>query len=482
VKQGGSISDLKQDLEGIYLRLPTPLQNLACSFVGWRTLRTRYGGEFPQILAELQARTYWSTEDVVAFRNRRLAAFLEHAAATVPFYGERLREAGVGPSEIESIEDLRRLPLLTKGDVQENQPRLTSNAISASETQMVHTSGTTGGALRFPLAKRGIQEQWAAWWRYRGWHGISQGTWCGLFAGRSVVPTRQVGAPFWRINVPGRQILFSGYHMSHNNLPAYVDELRRRKPPWLHGYPSLLALLAAYIIESGGDLGYGVRWVTTGAENLLPQQAQLIQRAFAVEPVQHYGLTEGVANISQCELGTLHVDEDFAAVEFIPVDGEGLHRIVGTNLSNLATPLVRYDTQDLATLRAGASCSCGRPGRIVERIDGRLEDYVVLHNGARVGRMDHVFKDMVNIVEAQIHQYKPGELTIRVVRGERFGDADERELRREAAKRVGDATVVEIEYVRDLQRSSTGKLRFVLSEIPEASIDPASNIRVGSSL
>ena len=45
-----------RDLEAIYLRLPVPLQHMACSFVGWRTTRTRYGGEFPQILAEAKAR------------------------------------------------------------------------------------------------------------------------------------------------------------------------------------------------------------------------------------------------------------------------------------------------------------------------------------------------------------------------------------------------------------------------------------------
>jgi phenylacetate-CoA ligase len=466
----GRIFDLVRDPEAIYLRLPVLLQHLGCSFVGWRTQRTRYGGEFPQILAEVEARTYWPSREIIAFRDRRLSAFVAHAAATVPFYAERLRAAGISPSDIASSQDLAGLPVLTKADAQTHAANLTSDAIPSSETKMVHTSGTTGGALHFPITMKGVQEQWAVWWRYRAWHGIRSGTWCALFAGRSVVPSRNSSAPFWRINLPGRQIVFSGYHMTWSNLSAYVDELRRRKPPWFHGYPSLLALLAAYLIESNSDLGYSVRWVTTGAENLLPQQAQLIERAFGTKPIQHYGLTEGVANISECELGALHVDEDFAAVEFIPLGDDGIHRLVGTNFSNPATPLVRYESQDLVTLQEGSSCRCGRPGRVVERIDGRLEDYVLLRNGAHVGRMDHVFKDMVNIVEAQIHQVKPGELTIRVVRGEQYGEADEHLLRRETAKRVGDDTAVEIEYVNALPRTSTGKLRLVVSEIAEAAI------------
>jgi phenylacetate-CoA ligase len=461
------------DAEAVYLRLPIKLQDLACGFVGWRTERTRYAPPFPRILEEAIARTYWSVEETASFRDQRLAALISTAVDRSPFYRERFRAAGISPSGISSMTDLLSVPILTKGEAQE-LARERTEAEHEVKARTVHTSGTTGAALRFPTTLAAIQEQWALWWRYRSWHGIHKGTWCGLFAGRSVVPSGQAEPPYWRVNHPGRQLLFSGYHMSPRNLPAYADELRRKRPPWLHGYPSLLALLATYLVESGTDLGYDLQWITTGAENLLPHQAVTIKRAFGVSPLQHYGLTEGVANISQCERGTLHVDEDFAAVEFVPLGREGLHRIVGTNLTNPLTPLVRYDTQDLVTIRAGSTCGCGRPGRVVEEIDGRLEDYVVLRTGVRIGRMDHVFKDMVNIQEAQIHQAVPGQMTIRVVRGHSYGDHDERALLEETTKRVGDQMEIKIEYVQTLPRSATGKLRFVISEVPGASISESS--------
>jgi phenylacetate-CoA ligase len=458
------------DLEAIYLRLPARLQNLACSAVGWRTERTRYGGDFGRILDEAERRARWSQQDVVAFRDRRLAAIVGWCERTIPYYSELFAAVGIVPSAVQSLDDLASLPIMTKADAQKHATEWVSTAIPASLTRTVHTSGTTGGALRFPATLQAAQEQWATWWRYRGWHGIRKGTWCALFAGRSVVPSDQRRPPFWRVNRPGRQLLFSGYHMSPENIPAYVEELRRRRPPWIHGYPSLTALLATYLVDTGADLGYAPRWVTTGAENLLPHQATVIDRAFGVRPIQHYGLAEGVANVSECELGSLHVDEDYAAVEFVPVD-DGLHRIIGTNLTNFAAPLLRYDSQDMAFLVAGSSCSCGRPGRIVERIDGRLEDYVVLGNGARVGRMDHIFKDMVNVSEAQIHQTTPGAMVIRVVRGDRYTDADEHTLLEEAAKRVGRDMKVDIDYVHTLPRTSAGKLRFVVSEVKGASIE-----------
>jgi phenylacetate-CoA ligase len=466
------------DSEAIYLRLPIPVQQIACSLVGLHTERTRYGGDFERILADAQARSYWSVEELAAFRDSRLAQFVTHSVATVPFYRNWLRMAQATPSDISSLNDLAQLPTLTKKDVQAHSAELISPGVPKRETHVAHTSGTTGGALRFPVTTRASREQWATWWRFRGWHGIKRGTWSALFAGRSVVPVWQQDPPFWRVNYPGRQLIFSGYHMSHDNLSKYIAALRERRPPWFHGYPSLLALLAAQVLETGSDLGYQVRWVTTSAENLLPYQSDVIERAFGVRPLQHYGLAEGTANVSQCDLRALHVDEDYAAVEFVPSGQDGLHRIIGTNFTNLATPLLRYDSEDLATVRTNASCPCGRPGRVIEQIDGRLEDYVVLRDGTRLGRLDHIFKDMVNIREAQIYQARPGHMTIRVVRGENYGETDERVLLRETTKRVGREMEVSIEYVARLPRSSVGKLRFVVSEIAEASVERVAGRRV----
>lgn len=409
-------------------------------------------------------------EQVQAYLDQRLRAFIRHCAHTVPFYRRRFQECGISPDDIQTLTDLQRLPILTKQEVQDHYPEPVSEAVPKRQQIIIHTSGTTGAGLRFATTLRAIQEQRAIWWRYRRWHGLQPGTWCGYFGGRSVVPLSQTRPPFWRYNIPGKQIIFSAYYMSPTNMGYYVDELRRRRPPWLHGYPSLLALLAAYILESGTDLGYKVRWVTTGAENLLPHQADVIERAFGVRPKQHYGMAEAVANFSECEYRALHVDEDFAAVELIPnPDGPGF-RVIGTNFTNLATPLLRYDVQDIVTV-TDSECPCGRPGRLVASIDGRCKDYVILKNGARLGRMDHIFKDMVNIREAQIYQKTPGEIIIRVVRGSRYTETDERALIREARKRVGDDTETLIEYVDRLERSRAGKLRFVISEMEHGQLE-----------
>jgi phenylacetate-CoA ligase len=216
-----------------------------------------------------------------------------------------------------------------------------------------------------------------------------------------------------------------------------------------------------------------VRWVTIGAESLLEQQAAIIERAFGRVPIQHYGMAEGVANISERPDGVMVVDEDFAAVEFVRMSS-GEWKILGTNLSNPAFPLIRYEVGDLADLipgetapEGGAFAGC----RVIRNIDGRREDYVILANGAKVGRLDHIFKDLTEIREAQIVQERVGAITIKLVPGDKFDGAVEKRLKAEITDRLGEDIIMDMQYVDELARTNRGKLRFVINSLTQGRID-----------
>jgi len=448
--------------ETAYLRLPTWVQNVAVSCNGWWINRRRYDQAFVRSLQEYQQREFYDVQSLAEFRDHRLRQFLQHAVDMVPLYRKVFQTAGCRVEDIRSLDDLTRLPIIDKAYVQTHQEELVCKYFGTHEVAMQHTSGSTGAGLHFPATTSAIREQWAVWWRYRESHGIARSERCLYFSGRSVVPLQQTKPPFWRYNLPGHQVMFSGYHLSPDTAKAYLEEIRRSKLQWIHGYPSLIALLGQYAIEL--DLQTSMRWVTTGAEGLLASQRKIIREAFGVEPIEHYGMAEGVANISECPAGKLHVDEDYAALEFVPCEEPGLYRVVGTGFANSAFPLIRYDVGDVVSL-ADETCDCGRHGRLVNAIDGRQEDFVIMKNGARLGRLDHIFKDCIHVKEAQLVQAEVGAMVVCVVKGRQYSAEDERQLREEIEKRVGEFLDYSIEYVEQIERTKRGKLRFVVSTV-----------------
>ena len=449
--------------EEIYRRLPAPLQNLACSCIGWRVKRQRYDRTFQRILQDVKLRGNWSSEQIACFRDRRLAEFIQHAVCSVPYYADLFRREGLRPGDIKSMGDLQFLPVLSKEIVKsEGMSRFLSTKIPHRERTWVHTSGTTGSGFQFAATRDALREQWAIWWRYRALHGVPFDAWCAYFGGRSIVPISQSAAPFWRFNYPGKQLMLSAYHLSPRTCVSYIQQLNERQPPWFHGYPSFLSALATLMLENELQLEFAPKWITTGAENLNAHQERVIREAFGVPPIQHYGMAEAIANISQMPDGRHRVDEDFAVVEFLESADSRQFRIVGTNLSNLAMPLIRYEVGDLATINMQDDSPEG--WRYVDAIDGREEDYIILKNGARLGRLDHIFKDAIEVREAQIRQSIPGEITIFLVVSRRFGQEHRQELLSQIRQRVGDLCDVSIEFKDRIEKTKSGKLRFVISE------------------
>jgi phenylacetate-CoA ligase len=449
----------------LYPRLPIALQHAACSIEGWRRSRRVLGTGFRELLDAAEARARWSDDRIRAFRDERLAAFVRHAAETVPYYRRVFSELGLDPARIRSLEDLGPLPVIAKEGIQDRARELRSDAVPARARLAVRTSGTTGAGLELLTTREALREQWAVWWRWWRSHGIEPGTWCGYFSGQPVVAPTETRPPFWRINLPGRQVRFSRYHLSPVALDADLAEIRRRRIPWLHGHPSVIAVLAERALDTGADLRGVVRWVTTGSSVLLRSHVEIVERAFGVRPRQHYGMVEAVANASECEEGLLHLDEDFAAVELLPnPDGPG-SVVVGTSFTNLAMPLLRYRLGDLVTPAAG-SCPCGRPGRLLASVDGRCDDFVVLSGGARAVGLSWIFKNLVNVREAQIYQARPGAVTIRIVAGPGYSTGDEAALLEQARRHLGE-TEVKVEYVEAIERSPSGKTRLVVSALPD---------------
>ena len=454
--------------QAVYGLLPVSLQNVACSLKGRHLLKTRFAPEFHDLLDMLKETQWWEAERFQKQQDQDVANLIRHAYEAVPYYQRVMKQRGLTPKDFNSAADLTKLPILTKEIVQQEGDNMVSRGFDLKHNALhCHTSGTTGAGLQFWVSNRAVRYQWAVWWRHRSRFGIELGQLHADFSGQMVVPYHVQRPPFWRENRPLRQTYLSLYHLKEENLPAYVEMLESRDFKYYTGYPSGMFLVADYLRSINHKLSRPPQIVIGGAESLLPFQRKAFQEWLGAPSTDQYGQAEGVANLSRCEDDRYHVDMEFCATEFQKVadspDGS-ICKILGTGLHNYAQPFIRYDTGDLATTSPEA-CPCGRHAPVITYIDGRIESYVLTPDGRKIGRMDHCFKDITTIREAQIIQHAVDELEVKVVPTDAFDTSEEKRLSDEIVSRVGKDMKVAICRVNAIERGKSGKFRAVISEI-----------------
>ncbi|HLE56975.1 MAG TPA: hypothetical protein VJB15_07830, partial [Rhodothermia bacterium] len=173
--------------------------------------------------------------------------------------------------------------------------------------------------------------------------------------------------------------------------------------------------------------------------------------------------------ISTCERGTYHVHEEYSFPEFVDAANQGsgnggTKAIVATTLHNFAMPLIRYQTNDLASLHDDVPCGCGRTYKTVSKIIGRIEDIVLTPDGRYVGRLDAAFKYSPGIRLSQVVQETVDEITVRLVKADSFRERDVDTIEKELRNRVGDDIRIRFEFVDSILPGKNGKLKFVVSK------------------
>jgi len=456
----------------VYESLPIPLQNLACTVAGWKRYRSRFGQHFQATLSAIEATSDSSLEQLHEIQQRRLIELANRARLHVPHYralnlpelgAERDGSASEGIRRI-----LDRFPILEKSAYRDAPESFIAEDVPKNRLIKGKTSGTTGSALPLWYTPQSLAEEYAVVWRLRRRHGARLRNPHFTFGGQLICPLDQSRPPFWRQNSWSRQTLFSLYHMTRENLPAYVEAMHTLPCTYVEGYPSSLHLVAREMIESGRTLPEGrLVGIFPSSESLLAFHRRDIERAFAAPIFDRYGTSELVVSMTGCAAGNLHVDMEFGIVEVdVQEETEEFERgpLLVTGFANDATPLLRYRIGDVGT-RLKQACSCGRPGEVFRDVDGRIEDYVVTPDGRWVGRMDHVFKEQLEVAEAQILQRDASAIEVLIVPRAGYDDRAEESVRSEIRSRLGDEIRIDMKRVDMIPREANGKFRAVRSSI-----------------
>ena len=416
---------------------------------------------------------WWSQEELTAYQTEALSRLLDHAYENVPYYRRVFDDRSLVPGDIQTPDELHLLPFLTKEIVQTNLPDLKARNYPESAFEYVRTSGSTGTPMGFYYEK-GVSRarEWA--FMKTQWDRVGY-----RFGDRCVVLRGHVvdAAPddiYWRRALFGRWLIMSYHKMNEETLPAYIREIRRFKPRFIHAYPSTAVILARYMREHRIEPLPTVKAVLCGSENLYPWQRDLLAEAFGCRVFSWYGNSEQTALAGECEESThYHIFPEYGVVELIgrdgrPVEGPGvLGEVVATSLTNYVCPLIRYRTRDVA-VAAAQRCSCGRQYPLLEKVEGRLQEFIVTRGGhlISVTPINYESGAFENIRQFQMYQETMGELIIKVVRKPAYTEDDTRQLIQELRWQLGDGVDVQVCFVDEIPRTVSGKFRYLIQKLP----------------
>lgn len=454
-------------LQPLYDRFPSPARHLLTSARGWLLTRLRYSPVTFALLRDLRRDEKWNTEQIQFFQLRSLRQALDHAVRTVPFYADYPR------IELRTTEDLRQLPILNRETILQNQERLLSRAVPANQRIRAATTGTTGASLRVAYTERLVSHNWAFLLRQWAWAGVPPRHPRVTLQGSRIVPAARKEPPFWTYNVPERQALMSIFHLSTATAPDYLEFLQRHSGQVLEGFPSVLTILADFVLERG--LQIPMRVVFTSGEPLYPEARAKLRETFQAPVFDTYGMTEYCGLIQECECGGSHLIPEYGFLEILdergnPSPPEEDGDFVWTGFLNEAMPLIRYRIGDRGRWLRGESCPCGRAFPLVVPTITRESDLLRCPDGRVFSprALNQLLKNAASLRFCQFVHDRPARVVIRAAaRTDSQAAGELMEIRAELQQLLGPEMQAVAQLASAPIARAGGKIPLIVNEVPQ---------------
>ncbi len=390
-------------------------------------------------------------ESLRKIQSIRLKKIVTHVYQNTPFYRKKMHELGITPDDIESIDDIVKLPFTTKLDLRDNYP-FGMCAVPMSQIVRIHaSSGTTGKPTVVGYTRKDL----SAWteclarcfYAYGADHSdifqVAYGY--GLFTGG-------LGAHYGAEHI-GASVI----PMSSGNTEKQITLMHDFGASVLCCTPSYALYIADAIKDSGIPREeFRLKAGAFGAEPWTESMRKEIEEKLGIKAYDIYGLSEiagpGVGYECECQNGT-HLCEDHFFPEIVdphtlqPVEPGQTGELVFTHLTKEGMPLLRYRTKDLTALHY-EPCTCGRTLVRMDRILGRSDDMLII-------RGVNVFPTQIESVILELPEFEPHYmLTV-----DRVNNTDVMELKVEVRS---DCYSDEINTMLALKKKLTARLQSVL--------------------
>lgn len=416
-------------------------------------------------LYRLRRQQWLETEEIEEIQRRKLVAVIKHAYQNVPYYRKLFASAGIRPEDIKSVKDLSKIPITTKSQIQElRHDEIIAEGVDLEKCTNIRTSGSTGIPLDIFLSKRERELFDMGCTRSFMENGLRfKDKLVYVWSIHNYSPKK---CWFQHLGIMRRE-----YICFHNENGDPLEALQKASPDIICGAPSILKLLSLEAKRRGG-INIQPKAIFSTSEFLEKETRELIDSAFKAKVFDSYGAEEFGCIAWECGHSQgYHLNIDSVVVEFIR-NGERIEpgergELICTGLHSYTMPFIRYKIGDIG-IPSDKKCPCGRGLPLMEKLEGRTEDFVKLPGGKVFAPTVFfvIMRDIRGIKQYRIVQEKIDKLLVYIVPGENFTLEVTYRVQQEIRKTLKNNVPIEIKMVDELPRDPSGKLRSVISKVP----------------
>ena len=426
------------------------------------------------IFDDLKKTQWLSSSDINEIQNWRLEKLIWNSYVSVPYYRRIFQEHGIHPNDINSVDDISKIPMLNKSDVSENlYMDFFSEQHIKNEMHKISTSGSTGQPFTVYADRQQLEVRFASTLRALEWTGWKFGDKQIRLWHQKIGMTQTQFIKEKLDAVLLRRKFIPAFEISESSLKKLIDTLNSYSPVLIDGYAESLNFLASYI-NQGGQLDFAPKGIMSSAQMLTSSTRNQIEKGFQTKVFDKYGAREFSGIAYQCgdPSKNYHVMDESYIVEILkdnkPAKPGEIGEVVITDLNNLSFPLIRYRIGDLArAVDNSGKCNCGRGLSQIGEIQGRTQALVHCKNGRWLPGtfFAHFFKEYDYLVRFfQVIQEERGSFRLNVVKGSNWTESGWKKMLNELQIYTGQ-TQIETIFVEEIPLLATGKRTPVISKV-----------------
>lgn len=409
--------------------------------------------KFLNLLKENEKKSY---EQMREYQFLKLKELVELAYDHTKFYKEKYDKAGFHPSKLERIEDIEKIPTITKEEVREFAKDMVDIRLNINSLTKGVTSGTTGKALTIYQSTSTNSKEWAS--ICYQWERVGYKPGDGRIELRGFIETKED-----YIFIPEQRVLrVNIIKMSEENIEKIIEKIKSLNYEFIHGYPSAIYKFAKII--QAKKIKYNPKAIMMASEVLYDWQMQVLDEVFTCKKISHYGLAEKSTLAAWTKCRKYSFIPTYGITEFNEVTNE----LIATGFINKAMPLIRYRLTDSVSnfeKKPQDKNICLYP--IIDSIEGREEDYTYDENNNLIAPaiVTFPFKHLKYIEAAKIVQNEINsfELILEIVVDQKDENLKKEvdNLIKDFYKIYGDKANFEIIFTNKIPLGKSGKFRWI---------------------